>query len=129
MILSEKSATFRDHALILRMILSEKSATFRDHASVLRMILSEKSATFRDRASVLRMILSEKSATFRDHARERRAKPPAVGSDRETALPRRQTFFGNPYRSAVVMNNTARQPGRPQARLQAPSKDAFFSAK
>jgi hypothetical protein len=30
--LSEKSATFRDHALLLRMILSEKSATFRDHA-------------------------------------------------------------------------------------------------
>src|ERR1700674_604245 len=32
MIWSEKSATFRDHALPLRMILSEKSATFRDHA-------------------------------------------------------------------------------------------------
>ena len=35
-----------------RMILSEKSATFRDHAlaSCLSMILSEKSATFRDYA-------------------------------------------------------------------------------
>src|SRR5262245_51941317 len=32
MISSEKSATFRDHALWGRMISSEKSATFRDHA-------------------------------------------------------------------------------------------------
>jgi hypothetical protein len=53
---------------ILRMILSEKSATFRDHVFPLRMILSEKSATFRDHVFPLRMILSEKSATFRDHA-------------------------------------------------------------
>jgi hypothetical protein len=35
MILSEKSAAFRDQApLFGRMILSEKSATFRDHAAL-----------------------------------------------------------------------------------------------
>jgi hypothetical protein len=38
MILSEKSATFRDHALFARTILSEKSATFPDHALFARMI-------------------------------------------------------------------------------------------
>src|ERR1700722_15222686 len=49
------------NSLILSVILSEKSATFRDHAlGILSMILSEKSATFRDHAL----------APWRDHAEE-----------------------------------------------------------
>src|SRR5262245_14468903 len=73
MILSEKSATFRDHAVFARMILSEKSATFRDHAVFGRVTLSEKSATFRDHAVFARMI---SLPMRRDEAPSGNAAPP-----------------------------------------------------